>query len=45
VAGILSMDQKLQTNFLPSCKLLRNLPAFCFQSSATIKTCKLIYFS
>jgi len=26
-------------------KLLRNLPAFCFHSSATIKTCKRIYFS
>ena len=25
-------------------KLLRNLPAFCFHSSATIKTCKRIYY-
>ena len=34
------------TNKLWPCgKLLRDLPAFCFHSSATIKTCNHIYFS
>jgi len=43
--GILMNNNVQQTNFSLAHKLLRNLPAFCFHSSATIKTCKRIYFS
>jgi len=36
----------LSLEYAETCvKLLRNLPAFYFHSSATIKTCKCIYFS
>ena len=36
---------KFSKKLQPCGKLLRNLPSFCFHSSATIKTCKRIHFS